>query len=61
MKEYGVTYKEGGNGVEGYTHNLAGFTDVDFAGNANDHKSTTGWVFTFNGAPSSWAQISKAS
>ena len=54
-KEYSVTYKEKGNGVEGYSHNLAGFTDVDFAGDTNDHKSTMGWVFTFNGAPISWA------
>ena len=55
MKEYGVTYKEGGNGVEGYAHNLTGFTDTDFAGDTNDHKLTMGWVFTFNGAPISWA------
>ena len=54
-KEYGITYKEKGNGVEVYAHNLAGFTDMDFAGNTNNHKSTTGWVFTFNGAPISWA------
>ena len=54
-KEYSVTYKEKGNEVKGYAHNLAGFTDTDFAGNANDRKSTTGWVFTFNGAPISWA------
>ena len=54
-KEYGVTYKEKGNGVKGYAHNLAGFTDTDFAGDANDRKSTTGWVFTFNGALISWA------
>ena len=54
-KDYGITYKQEGNGVEGYAHNLAGFTDVDFAGDVNDCKSMTGWVFTFNGAPVSWA------
>ena len=54
-KDYGITYQQEGNGAEGYAHNLAGFTDADFAGDVNDHKSTTGWIFTFNGAPISWA------
>ena len=44
-----------GKGIEGYAHNLAGYTDADFAGDVNDRKSTTGWVFNFNGAPISWA------
>ena len=55
MKDYGITYKQEGKGVEGYGHNLAGFMDADFAGNINDWKSTTGWVFMVNGAPVSWA------
>ena len=38
-----------------YAHNLAGYIDADFAGDVNDRKSTTGWVFNFNGAPISWA------
>jgi hypothetical protein len=54
-KEHGITYVQDGAGVEGYAHNLAGFTDADFAGDVNDRKSTTGWIFTFNGSPISWA------
>jgi hypothetical protein len=54
-KDYGITYRQEGKGVEGYAHNLVGFTDADFAGDVNDQKSTTGWVFTFNGALVSWA------
>ena len=54
-RDYGITYRQEGKGVEGHGHNLAGFTDADFAGDVNDRKSTTGWVFTFNGAPISWA------
>jgi hypothetical protein len=54
-KEYGICYSQTGNGIEGYAHNLAGFTDADFAGDINDSRSTTGWVFMFNGSPISWA------
>ena len=48
-------YTKEGKGVEGYGHNLAGFTDADFAGDTNDRKSTTGWIFTYNDAAISWA------
>jgi hypothetical protein len=41
--------------IEGHAQNLAGFTDADFAGDTNDRKSTSGWIFTFNDAPISWA------
>ena len=44
-----------GKGVEGYGHNLAGFMDADFTGNTSNRKSTTGWIFTYNGAAISWA------
>ena len=54
-KEYGIEFTQYGKGIEGYAHNLAGFTDADFAGDVNDRKSTTGWVFTFNRSPISWA------
>ena len=54
-KEYGITYTQGGKGIEGYAHNLAGYTDADYASDVNDRKSTTGWIFTFNGSPISWA------
>ena len=53
--DYGILYKKDGKGMEGYAHNLAGFTDADFAGDVNDRKSTTGWIFTYNNAPLSWA------
>ena len=54
-RDYGITYNMEGKGIEGYAHNLASYTDADFAGDMNDHKSTTSWIFTFNGAPISWA------
>ena len=41
--------------MEGYAHNLARFTDADFAGDTTDRRLTTGWVFTFNSTPISWA------
>ena len=53
--EYGIRYRSEGKGVEGYAHNLAGYTDTDFAGDTSDRKSTTGWLFNFNGSPISWA------
>ena len=33
---------------------LIGFVDADFAGDADDSKSTTGFAFTLNGGPVSW-------
>ena len=54
-KEYSMTYTQGGKGLEGYAHNLAGYTDADYTGNVNDRKSTTGWISTLNGSPISWA------
>ena len=54
-KDYGIFYSSEGKGIEGYGHNLSGYTDSDYAGDINDRKSTTGWVFTFNGSPISWA------
>ena len=50
-----TTYTQDEKGVQGYTHNLTGFTDADYAGDINDRKSTTRWIFTFNGSPISWA------
>ena len=54
-RERGITYRKEGHGAEGYAHKLIGFTDSDYAGDTSDRKSTSGWVFTFNGAPLSWA------
>ena len=48
-------YKSEGKGVEGYMHNLARYTDADFAGDITDRKLTTGWLFNFNGSLISWA------
>ena len=53
--DYGLLYQAEGKGVEGYAHHLAGFTDADFTSDTNDRKSTTGWVFMFNGSPICWA------
>ena len=50
-KKYGITYTQEGKGIEGYAHNLAGYTDTDHAGDINDRKSTTSWIFIFNGSP----------
>ena len=36
--------------VYGSVDNLIGYTDSDFAGDLNDHKSTSGYVFTMSGA-----------
>jgi Reverse transcriptase (RNA-dependent DNA polymerase) len=55
MREYGITYQRDGDGVRGFAHNLAGFTDADFTGDKDDRKSMTGWIFTYNGGPISWA------
>ena len=53
-KNYGIKYKSKGLGLEGFVHNLAGFTDADFVGDVNDQKSTSGWLFTYNNTPISW-------
>jgi Reverse transcriptase (RNA-dependent DNA polymerase) len=54
-KDNGILYKKHGKGVQGYAHNLAGFMDADFAGDPDDRKSTTGWIFTYSDTPLSWA------
>ena len=54
-REHGIMYRARGRGIQGYAHQLAGFMDADYAGDVNDRKSTTGWIFTFNRAPISWA------
>ena len=53
--EYSIRYRLEGKGVEGYAHNLAGYTDADFAGDTSDRKLTMGWLFNFNRSPISWA------
>jgi hypothetical protein len=36
-------------------NNLIGFTDSDFAGNINNRRPTSGFVFLYNGASVSWS------
>ena len=47
---YGLLYtkKDDANRV------IVGFSDADWAGNANDRKSTSGYLFMVSGAPVSW-------
>ena len=52
---YGILFTQGEKTMGAYMHLLAGFTDVDFAGDLNDRKSTSRWIYTFNGSPISWA------
>ena len=54
-KNHGITFCSIGHRIKGYAHNLSGYSDADFASDVNDRKSTTGWIFTFNGTPISWA------
>ena len=36
-------------------HPITTYTDADFAGDSNNRKSTSGWIFIFCGSPISWA------
>ena len=46
--EYGISYQRKWKGINGYAHSLAGYTDAVFAGNKDDCKSTSGWLFTYS-------------
>ena len=35
-RDHRIMYTMTGKGIEGYTHNLAGYTDADFMGDTND-------------------------
>ena len=52
---YGILFTQGKTTSDTYMHLLAGYTDVDFTGDLDDRKSTSGWLYTFNGSPISWA------
>lgn len=46
---FGVFYIRGG------TSNLVGFTDSDYAGDSDDSKSTSGYVFMLSGGAIAWS------
>ena len=46
-KEYGLVFKKQSTPMSGYS-------DSDFAGDVNDRKSTSGFVFLLNGSAISW-------
>lgn len=46
---FGILYKRGG------VEELVGFTDSDYAGDLDDRKSTSGYVFLINGAAVAWS------
>ena len=48
-KSYGLEYSKGDD-----DGNLAGFSDANWAGDSNDQKSTSGYVFVMNGGAISW-------
>ncbi|XP_020262288.1 uncharacterized protein LOC109838243 [Asparagus officinalis] len=52
--DYGIYYKHGTN------NKLLAFTDNDYAGDIEDRKSTSGYVFMLSSAAISWSSIEKA-
>nr|CAB3451780.1 unnamed protein product [Digitaria exilis] len=46
---YGLCYTKGQGRIE-----LKGYSDADFSGDVDDHKSTTGVLFCLGGVPVSW-------
>lgn len=47
--EYGILYKQGGR------NELIGYTDSDYAGDIDDSRSTSGYVFFMNGGAVAWS------
>lgn len=47
--EYGIWYKKEGEA------GLVGFTDSDYAGDVDDSKSTSGYVFLMSGGAVVWS------
>jgi hypothetical protein len=52
---FGVLYKKENDGVK-----LQGWTDSDYAGDLDDRKSTSGYVFTYGSGPISWSSKKQA-
>ena len=55
IKNYGITYKHDGIGLDNYDHHLIGYTNANYAGDVDDWKSTTRWIYTYSGAPICWS------
>ena len=52
-KNNGITYGKKTHGIIG--HNVIfGYADADFASDLDSRKSTTGWIFMYNGGAISW-------
>jgi hypothetical protein len=52
-KNNGITYGKKTHGIIG--HNIIfGYADADFASDLDSRKSTTGWIFMYNGGAISW-------
>ena len=52
-KNQGITYGKKIHGIIG--HNIIyGYADADFAADLDTRKSTTGWIFMYNGGAISW-------
>lgn len=47
--DYGILYKRGG------TEELLAFTDSDYAGDMEDRRSTSGYVFMMSGGAVAWS------
>jgi hypothetical protein len=47
--QFGIHYISGGTPL------LVGFTDLDWAGDPDDRKSTAGYVFSLGSGPVTWA------
>ena len=47
---YGIVYSRNDHSDD----LMIGYSDADFAGDVNDRKSTSGYIFMINGAPVSW-------
>ena len=54
-REHGILFRRDIKKAEQHIDTLVGYTDADYAGDSNDRKSTTGWIYLFNGSPISWA------
>ena len=54
-RNQGITYGKIIHGITGHSLNeFYGFSDADYAGNVDNRRSTTGWVFMYNGGAISW-------